>query len=94
MGSYIEVPVASKAQDAHRTEAIKLYGPDAFEGMRRAGALTARCLDGVADFIRNGTALAQIDAYVRDFAAAHDARPATLGYKGYQSTFNNMHDWA
>ncbi len=84
MNGYIDVPVAPKAQDARRTEAIKLYGPDAFEGMRRAGALTARCLDGVFDLIRNGTALAQIDAFVRDFAATHDATPATLGYKGYQ----------
>ncbi|QPM92183.1 type I methionyl aminopeptidase [Pseudooceanicola algae] len=84
MDSYIDVPVAPRAQDARRTGAIKLYGPDAFEGMRRAGALTARCLDGVCDLVREGSALAQIDAFVRDFAAAHDATPATLGYEGYQ----------
>ncbi|UOA33693.1 Methionine aminopeptidase (plasmid) [Sulfitobacter sp. DSM 110093] len=84
MKGYIDVPVAPKAQDARRTEAVKLYGPDAFEGMRHAGALTARCLDGVSDLIHHGTALTQIDAFVRDFAAAHDATPATLGYQGYQ----------
>lgn len=84
MDSYINVPVAPKAQDARRTESIKLYGPDAFEGMRRAGALTARCLDGVSDLVRDGTALAQINSFVLDFAAAHGATPATLGYKGYQ----------
>lgn len=84
MDSYIDVPVAPKAQDARRTEAIKLYGLDAFEGMRRAGALTARCLDGVSDLVRDGTALAQINAFVLEFAGAHDATPATLGYKGYQ----------
>lgn len=84
MDSYINVPVAPKAQDARRTEAIKLYGLDAFEGMRRAGALTARCLDGVSDLVRDGTALAQINAFVLEFAAANDATPATLGYEGYQ----------
>lgn len=84
MNTYIEVPIAPAPKDARRTVAIKLYGPDAFEGMRRAGALTARCLDGIAGIVRAGTALSRIDSFVRDFAATHDARPATLGYKGYQ----------
>lgn len=84
MNTYIDVPVAPKPQNARRTEAIKLYGPDAFEGLRRAGALTAKCLDGIVDLVRDGTTLAQIDIYVRDFATANDATPATLGYKGYQ----------
>ena len=83
MDSYIDLPIAPKARDARRTEAIKLYGPDAFEGMRRAGALTARCLDGVCDLIHDGTALDRINAFVLQFASAHDATPATLGYKGY-----------
>lgn len=84
MGSYFNVPVAPRAQDARRTESIKLYGPDAFDGMRSAGALTARCLDDVSDLVRDGTALAQINSFVLDFAADHDATPATLGYKGYK----------
>lgn len=83
MDSYIAVPVAPKAQEARRSEAIKLYGPDAFAGMRRAGGLTARCLDGVSDLVGNGVALAQINDFVLDFAARHGATPATLGYKGY-----------
>ncbi|WP_417601526.1 type I methionyl aminopeptidase [Pararhodobacter oceanensis] len=84
MGGYINVPRAPRAEDARRTESIKIYGPDAFEGMRRAGALTARCLDGVSGLIRHGTALAEINAFVLEFASAHDASPATLGYKGYE----------
>ncbi len=84
MDSYINVPVAPAAKDARRTESIKLYGPDAFKGMRRAGALTAACLDGVSDLIRHGIPLSDINAYVLDFAASHDAIPATLGYKGYK----------
>lgn len=84
MDSYINVPVAPAAKDARRTERIKLYGPDAFEGMRRAGTLTAACLDGVADLVRPGLPLSEINAFVLDFASAHDALPATLGYKGYK----------
>ena len=30
---------------ARKTGQIKLYGPAAFAGMRKAGALTAKCLD-------------------------------------------------
>ena len=81
--TYLDVPVAPPAGQARRTGRIKLYGPDAFAGMRRAGALTAACLDGVAGLVRDGTPLSEIDAFVRDFAAGHGARPATLGYKGY-----------
>lgn len=84
MHSYINVPVAPLAQDARRTESIKLYGPDAFEGMRQAGALTADCLDGVIDLIRPDVSLSEINSYVLDFAASYNATPATLGYKGYQ----------
>ncbi|MBW4976150.1 type I methionyl aminopeptidase [Roseovarius mucosus] len=80
----MNVPVAPPAQSARRTERIKLYGPDAFAGMRRAGALTARCLDEIAALVRDGTPLSEINTFVLDFAATHDARPATLGYKGYE----------
>ena len=81
--TYIDVHVAPPAKDARRTESIKLYGQDAFEGMRRAGALTARCLDEVTPLVEDGRPLADINAFVLDFAAAHGATPATLGYKGY-----------
>lgn len=82
--TYFNVPVAPPAQSARRTERIKLYGPDAFVGMRRAGALTARCLDEIAGLVVDGTPLTEINTFVLDFAATHGARPATLGYKGYQ----------
>ena len=84
MDSYINVPIAPLAREAHRTESIKLYGPDAFEGMRRAGALTATCLDDVTDLISDATPLADINTFVLDFAATHGATPATLGYHGYE----------
>lgn len=81
---YIDVPVAPASGKAGRTDAIKLYGPDAFKGMRRAGQLTAKCLDGVAAIVKANARLSEINTFVLDFAAAHDATPATLGYKDYK----------
>ncbi|MCB1496607.1 MAG: type I methionyl aminopeptidase [Bauldia sp.] len=62
---------------------IKLYGPEGFEGMRRAGRLVAECLDAVTDLIRPGLPTRAIDDFVYQFALDHGALPATLGYKGY-----------
>jgi methionyl aminopeptidase len=62
---------------------IKLYGPDGFEGMRRAGRLTALCLDAVNEIVRPGVPTQAIDDFVYGFAMDHGAIPATLGYRGY-----------
>lgn len=83
MDGYVDTPIAPPPGTAHNTGQIKLYGADAFAGMRRAGRLTAECLDGVAEIATAGRALSEIDDYVMDFAAANDAVPATLGYRGY-----------
>ena len=83
MDSYVDIPLAPAPGEARNTGQIKLYGADAFEGMRRAGRLTAECLDGVAEIATAGRALSEIDDYVMDFAADNGAVPATLGYRGY-----------
>ncbi len=66
-----------------RTGAIKLYGPDAFDGMRRAGRLAAEILDALADLIRPGVTTDAIDRTVYDLTVAAGAWPATLNYRGY-----------
>ena len=76
---YIDAGLAPLANDGR----IKLHGPEAFAGMRQAGALTAACLDALEDFIRPGVTTNEIDRFVFDYAGDHDALPATLGYKGY-----------
>ena len=83
MDSFVEIPAGAKVSAVRNNSQIKLYGADAFEGMRRAGKLTAECLDGVWDVIEAGRPLSDIDHFVADFAATHDAVPATLGYRGY-----------
>src|SRR5258705_13929410 len=78
--SYIEATDNS----LRKTGQIKLHGPSAFAGMRKAGALVASCLDELTDLIKPGVATSRIDDFVREFAFSHGAYPATLMYRGYR----------
>jgi methionyl aminopeptidase len=69
-----------------KTGQIKLYGPAAFEGMRRAGQLVAECLDMLAGEVKPGVPTEKIDRLVFEFALDHDAVPATLMYRGYRKS--------
>ncbi|MDO7844687.1 type I methionyl aminopeptidase [Sphingomonas immobilis] len=66
-----------------RTGAIKLHGPEAFEGMRRAGRVAAETLDMIVPHMVPGVTMAEIDDLVRQFTLDNGAIPATLGYRGY-----------
>ena len=66
-----------------RTGAIKLYGPEGFEGMRAAGKLAAQILDELGAHIRPGVTTEEIDRIVYDMTIAGGAVPATLNYRGY-----------
>ncbi|EJT05704.1 type I methionyl aminopeptidase [Rhizobium sp. CCGE 510] len=79
MVNYIE---ASSAPSKN-TGAIRLYDAQAFEGMRKACQLTARCLDALADIVKPGLVTDDIDRFVFDFGMDHGAQPATLNYRGY-----------
>ena len=68
------------------TGQVKLYDGDAFEGMSRAGQLTARCLDALADMVKPGMTTEAIDRFVFEFGADHGALPATLNYRGYRKS--------
>ncbi|HWM46104.1 MAG TPA: type I methionyl aminopeptidase [Xanthobacteraceae bacterium] len=65
---------------------IKLYGPEAFAGMRKAGQLVAECLDEITPLIKPGTPTDDIDRFVFEFAMDHGALPATLMYRGYEKS--------
>ncbi|MBB3964199.1 type I methionyl aminopeptidase [Rhizobium metallidurans] len=79
MVNYIE---ASSAPSKN-TGAIRLYGADAFTGMRKACQVTARCLDALADIVKPGVTTDAIDRFVFDFGLENGAVPATLNYRGY-----------
>jgi len=69
-----------------RTGAIKVHGPEAFEGMRRAGRLAAECLDMLVPGVVPGVSTEHLDKLAREFVLDHGALPACLFYKGYSHT--------
>lgn len=79
MVTYIEATSAPMKY----TGQIKLYGPEAFEGMRKVCNLTARCLDALNGIVKPGVTTNEIDRFVFEFGMDHGAFPATLNYRGY-----------
>jgi methionyl aminopeptidase len=79
MMTYIDAAVAP----LRKTGQIKIYGADAFEGMRKAGRMVAECLDMLVPEISPGVSTEHIDRLVFEFAMDHGAIPATLMYRGY-----------
>ena len=76
--------VDAAAAPLRKTGQIKIYGPAAFAGMRKAGRLAAECLDMLAGEIGPGVPTERIDRLVFEFGQDHGALPATLMYRGYR----------
>jgi methionyl aminopeptidase len=70
-------------QHSGETRRITLHHPEDFAGMRRAGRLAAETLDMITAHVKPGVTTEQLDRIIHDFVLAHDAIPATLGYRGY-----------
>ena len=66
-----------------RDGVIKLHGPAAFEGMRKAGRLAAEILDAMVPLVKPGVTTAALDDVVRQMTLDAGAIPATMGYRGY-----------
>ncbi|NJC32687.1 methionyl aminopeptidase [Sphingomonas jejuensis] len=66
-----------------RDGTIKLHGPEAFAGMRRAGRLAAEALDAVAALAVPGATTESLDTVIRETMLKGGGVPATLGYRGY-----------
>jgi len=79
MITYVDADVAP----ARNTGQIRLYGAEAFEGMRKACSLTARCLDELAAMVKPGLTTDEIDKFIFEFGMDNGAMPATLNYRGY-----------
>ncbi len=77
--TYIDAAVAPQKN----TGEIKLYGPEGFAGMRRAGQLAAQALDLMVEHVRPGVTTAELDEIAFAFAREHDAYPAPLYYRGF-----------
>jgi methionyl aminopeptidase len=66
-----------------RSGAIKLHGPEGFEGMRRAGRTAAEVLDALVPHVVPGVSTQEIDDIVYREMRARGGVPATLGYRGF-----------
>lgn len=75
--TFIERPTTPPAGN------IKIHGPEAFAGMRKAGQLAAATLDFLVEHVKPGVTTEELDDLALDFILAHNALPATLNYRGY-----------
>lgn len=66
-----------------RTGAIKLYGPDAMDGMRAAGRLAAETLDHVTHYVDVGVTTDELNTICADFVEKAGAVSAPLNYRGF-----------
>jgi methionyl aminopeptidase len=62
---------------------IKLHPREAFEGMRKAGQLTAQALDLLVPLVKPGVTTNALDRAIFEFARDNNAYSATLNYRGY-----------
>ena len=76
--------VDASAKSRRTPGVIPLHGAEGFEGMRKAGALTAQALDILTEFVEPGVPTAKLDQIAYEFARDNGAVPATLFYKGYR----------
>jgi methionyl aminopeptidase len=66
-----------------RSPRIKLHKPEDFEGMRKAGKLTAEALDLITPMVKAGATTEAMDRFIVEFARDNKAVPAPLNYRGY-----------
>ena len=78
--------VDSAMLQGRRNGHIKLHGPEGFEGMRKAGALTAQALDLLVPMVKPGVTTNALDKFVFEFALDNKAYSATLNYRGYRKS--------
>ena len=71
------------ARAAAPDPAVRLYGPEAFSGMRRAGQLAAAALDMLVPFVKPGVTTDRLDKLSYEYAMDHHAYPAPLYYRGF-----------
>src|SRR3954469_3243764 len=81
MTQYISVAADDRVES--RNGVIKLHGPEAFEGMRRAGRLAAEILDALPPYVVPGVTTHELDEIVYRMTLEGGGIPATLGYRGY-----------
>jgi len=62
---------------------IPIYSTNDFEGMRKAGSLTAKILDKLGELIKPGISTEEINQFCHNMIIQNNAIPAPLNYKGF-----------
>lgn len=62
---------------------VPIHGPEAFDGMRKAGHLAASVLDYIMPHVVPGVSTEKLDDLCHEFIVDHGAIPAPLNYKGF-----------
>ncbi len=71
-------------EDTRReTQRVTLHGPEAFDGMRRAGRMAAELLDYITPFVVPGVTTNDLDRICEDWTRDRGGVSAPLGYRGY-----------
>ena len=78
--------IEADAEPRRKSGQIRLHGPDAFEGMRKAGQLAAEALDLMTEAARPGVTTNALDKLAYDFGLDRGAYPAPLDYRGYRKS--------
>jgi methionyl aminopeptidase len=76
-------PERVRSSETTGEAAIRLHGPEAFDGMRKAGRLAAAALDMLVEHVVPGVTTEHLDELVLQFAIDHGAIPAPLHYRGF-----------
>ena len=63
--------------------AIKIKNAKQIEGIRNASRLAAECLKYLEQFVVEGVTTKELDTRAAEFMKKHNARSATLGYRGH-----------
>ncbi|SFK56237.1 type I methionyl aminopeptidase [Methylorubrum salsuginis] len=74
------------AEAGRRAPEPPIHGPEGFEGMRRAGRLTAEALDLLMEAAQPGVTTDELDKLAYEFGMDNGAYPASLFYRGYRKS--------
>ena len=78
--------IEASLSPGRKTGQIKLHDEADFDGMRKAGRLTAEALDMLVGEVGPGVTTRHLDDLVFQFAMDHGAYPAPLDYRGYRKS--------
>jgi methionyl aminopeptidase len=78
--------IDAESAPGRKTGQIRLHGPEAFAGMRKAGRIAAEALDLMVEAAQPGVTTDALDKLAYEFGMDNGAYPAPLDYRGYRKS--------